>query len=252
MATAEPRTRGLAIDDRQTTLLRREIIREKPFLRRIYDEWYQAIVDNLPPGGGAVLEIGSGAGFLAAYVPDAITSDVFILPDLKLVLDGRCLPLRAGTLRAVVMTDAFHHIPSSVPFLREAARCVRPGGAMVMIEPWVTSWSKLVYGRLHHEPFDPRAPRWEFPQSGPLSGGNSALPWIVFERDAETFAERFPEWKLKQKRPSMPFRYLVSGGVSQRAMAPAFTFEWWRTIERLLEPAMARLAMFATIVLERV
>ena len=65
-------------------------------------------------------------------------------------------------------------------FLAESARCVRAGGALVMIEPWVSRWSRFVYTRFHHEPFDPDSPRWEVPQTGPLSGANGALPWILF------------------------------------------------------------------------
>ena len=31
-----------------------------------------------------------------------------------------------------------------------------------MIEPWVTPWSSLIYKKLHHEPFQPRAEGWKF------------------------------------------------------------------------------------------
>jgi ubiquinone/menaquinone biosynthesis C-methylase UbiE len=47
------------------------------------------------------------------------------------------------------MTDVFHHIPKPEAFLKEASRCLRPGGRIVMIEPWICGWSKLVYGYLH-------------------------------------------------------------------------------------------------------
>jgi len=57
-----PRTRGLDVDDPPTTEARRRIIREKPFLRRLYDEWYTEICDVLPSGKGPVVELGSGAG----------------------------------------------------------------------------------------------------------------------------------------------------------------------------------------------
>jgi len=43
-----------------------------------------------------------------------------------------------GSLRAIVMTDVLHHIPNVESFFAEAARCVRPGGVIVMIEPWLT------------------------------------------------------------------------------------------------------------------
>lgn len=248
---AEPATRGLAIDDPATTSARRAIVIGKPFLRRIYEEWYDTIARALPGGPGGVVEIGSGAGFLDTRLPGVVTSEVFPCPDVDVVLDARALPFRAGALRAIVMTDVLHHLPDVRAFLRDATRCVRSGGRMVMIEPWVTSWSSWVYRKLHHEPFDPTAREWSFPASGPLSSANGALPWIVFERDAATFAAEFPEWRLVEKRLAMPLRYLLSGGVSMRSLVPGASFGMWTRIESLARPWMPRLAMFATIVLER-
>jgi hypothetical protein len=49
----------------------------------------------------------------------------------------------------------------------------------------------------------------------------------------------------------MPFRYLLSGGVSLRSLAPAWSFHICRCIEQALGPGMKWLAMFACIVLER-
>lgn len=246
-----PLTRGLDLDDPRTTALRRAIIAEKPFLRRTYEEWYSRIAAELPPAPGAVLELGSGTGFLARAVPDLIASDVFACPDLDAVLDGHRLPLADGSLRAIVMTNVFHHLAQPRRFLAEAARCVRPGGALVLIEPWVTPWSRLVYTHLHHEPFRPDAPEWEFPSIGPLSGANGALPWIVFARDRERLAAEFPRWRLRSVTPLMPLRYLLSGGVSLRALMPGWSFGLWRGVEGLLEPWMGQLAMFARIVLVR-
>jgi SAM-dependent methyltransferase len=246
-----PLTRGLDLDDPATTVLRRRIVRDKPFLNRVYREWYAAIVRALPDGSGAVLELGSGAGFLADYVPGVITTEVFPCPGIRAVVDGGALPFADGTLRAIVMTDVFHHLPDAARFLHEAARCVRPGGRLVMIEPWVTPWSRLVYGRLHHEPFEPDAPEWTVPRTGPLSGANGALPWIVFARDRERFAREHSEWQIRSVQPGMPFRYLVSGGISLRSLSPGWTFGAWRGVERLLSPWMNRLGMFALIELER-
>ena len=247
---AHPLTRGVPLDDPRTTSLRRRIIREKPFLQRLYLEWYRTIASALPAGEGSVLELGSGAGFLGDIVPDLVTSDVFPCPDIHIVLDGLALPFADSALRAIVMTDVMHHLPEPRQFFAEASRCVRPGGVMVMIEPWVTWWSRLVYTHFHHEPFLPEA-GWEVPRHGPLSGANGALPWIIFVRDREQFEQEFPEWHLQRVNPIMPFRYLMSGGVSLRSLMPGWTFEIWRGLEKALRPWMDGLAMFAHIVLLR-
>jgi hypothetical protein len=85
-----------------------------------------------------------------------------------------------------------------------------------MIEPWACGWSKLLYGHLHHEPFLPEANSWEIPESGPLSGANGALPWIIFVRDRKILASKFPELEIEEIVPMMPLRYLVSEGISMR------------------------------------
>ena len=243
-----PLSRGRDIDSPEMTHLRRQIIRDKPFLRRIYEEWYRWILASLPAGPGRVLEIGSGAGFLSDYIPELLTSDVFYVPGLSLVMDAGRIPLASGSLRAIVMTNVLHHIPNPRAFFLDAARCVGGGGAIIMMEPWNTRWSAWIYSHLHHEPFSPNATGWEFPASGPLSGANGALPWILFERDHKQFAAEFPKWSLESVTPQMPFRYLMSGGLSYRSLAPGFSYGIVRSLESKLGSSSA---MFAGIVLRR-
>ena len=248
---AHPLTRGVDLDDPHTTLLRRRIIRQKRFLRKIYEEWYDQIAATLPPGNAPVLELGSGGGFLREHVRGVITSDVVCLPGVDMVLDGMTLPFEDHVLRAIVMVDVLHHLREPRRFFAEAARCLRQTGAIVMIEPWVTPWSKVIYGRLHHEPFAPDASEWEFSGSGPLSAANGALPWILFERDRTRFVREFPQFAIHEIQLGMPFRYLLSGGVSMCALMPGWTFGIVRETERMLQPWMNKLAMFARIKLVR-
>jgi SAM-dependent methyltransferase len=248
---AHPLTQGLDIDAAETSELRRRIIREKPFLEAIYVDWYRLIAAALPPGDGPVLEIGSGGGFMRDFVPGLITSDVIDLPGVDRVIDARSLPLADGALRGIAMVNVLHHLPAPRDFLREATRCVRAGGVVSMIEPWVTPWSKLVYGKLHHEPFQPQAERWEFPAGGPLSAANGANPWIIFVRDRARFEGEFPQWRIRLARPFMPLRYLLSGGVSMRSLLPGWSSGFWRGVEFLLRPWNGQLGMFAHVVLEK-
>jgi SAM-dependent methyltransferase len=243
-------------------------VREKPFLRRLYVDWYRALAAAVPRPADEhdmALELGSGGGFLAetGLIPALITSDVFPVPGVDRVIDARRLPMPDASLRAIVMVDVLHHIAEPRVFLREASRCVRPGGVMTMIEPWVTPWSRLVYTRLHHEPFRPDAASWEFPSTGALSGANGALPWILFARDREQFHREFPGWQGSPAaedrgrsrpasiRPMMPLRYLISGGVSMRSLMPGWSYPLWSAIEGAAGPLLGLTAMFAHVTLRR-
>jgi len=247
----EPATRGMDIDDPSTTALRRDIIRQKKPLFHIYEEWYRGILDALPTQEGPILEIGSGAGFLREFVPHLITSDVMAVPGVDMVLDAHNLPFADDGLKAITMVNVLHHLADPRRFLAEAGRCIAPHGALVMVEPWVTTWSKLIYTHLHHEPFDPRAKEWVVASQGPLSGANGALPWIIFHRDREQFEREFPYWQIETIRISMPFRYLISGGMSYRSLMPGRTLAFWRWLERRMAPFMNRWGMFALICLRR-
>lgn len=246
---AHPLTAGLQVDDPATTELRKRIILSKPFLRAIYDEWYTALAKEVPPGNGAILELGSGAGYCSRFIPGVITSEVFFCPTVQLVADAQRLPFPDGSLRAIVFTDVLHHMPDACRFLAEASRCLRDGGKILMIEPWVSAWSRFVYTRFHHEPFRPDAQDWSFDSAGPLSSANGALPWIVFARDRERFETEFPQLVIEEVRPFMPFRYLLSGGVSMRSLMPRFSHAAWARTERMLGSQMA---MFAFVSVRRV
>jgi SAM-dependent methyltransferase len=248
---AHPLTASLDLDDPTTTALRRQIIASKPFLQAVYDEWYDMLAREIPAGPGEVLELGSGAGSCARFIDGLITSDVIPCPAARMVVDARELPFGNGSLRAIVMTNVLHHIPTVERFFAEASRCLRRDGKIVMVEPWVTQWSQFVYMHLHHEPFHPEAPDWSFPQEGPLSGANGALPWIILERDRRKFETSFPELQIERIQPMMPFRYLVSGGVGYRSLMPWFTYPLWAGLERRFESRMGRLGMFAFISIRR-
>ena len=120
-----------------------------------------------------------------------------------------------------------------------------------MVEPWRSLWSTFVYTHLHHEYFKPRAVDWAFPAGHPVSAANGALPWIVFGRDRDTFNRDFPQWTVSRILPMMPFRYLLSGGVSYPAFVPNWSHGFWRGCERILSPLIRWTAMFALVVLTR-
>jgi SAM-dependent methyltransferase len=248
---AEPLTRGLDVDDPKTTELRLQILQNKPFVRRIYDDWYRMICARIPAGSDSVLELGSGSGYFGRFLSGVIQSEVFFCSNVDLVADACHIPFRCGSLRAIVMTDVFHHIPSVDSFLSEANRCLHVGGRIVMVEPWVSHWSRVIW-RLHPEPFQPESSSWDIPRGGPLSGANIALPWIVFVRDRSRLLALHPEFEVKEVIPFMPFSFLISGGLSMKSLLPAVSYGLLKKVESILTPWMNQIALFALFAIEKI
>jgi SAM-dependent methyltransferase len=239
------------LDDARTTLLHRQIILNKPFLKKIYEHWYRIFVKQsalLPPG--PLLEIGSGGGFIQEVMPGVITSDILSLEHCDKCFSADKLPFQNDELSGIFMINVFHHLPKPADFLKEANRTLKSNARIVMIEPANSIWGRFIYRNFHHEPFEPKA-GWEIDSTGPLSGANGALPWIIFERDKSLFEKQFPGLELQSIKFEMPFMYLVSGGVSRRALVPLWAFNFIRGAEKLLSPVSKYLSMFQVIVIRK-
>lgn len=244
--------RGKNLDDPQTTQKRIEIIHQKKFLKAIYQEWYSLIKAEIPSSFNWIVEIGSGPGFLKESIPTLIKTEIFYLPGMDIILDAHFLPFSPNSISAIVMTDVFHHLSDPRQFFQGSTQALTDGGRIVMIEPWASDWSRWIYPHFHHEPFDPFMKEWRFPSSGPLSGSNQALPWIIFQRDRVVFLKEFPDLKVIKIQPMMPFRYLLSGGVSLRSFMPGWSMGFWRWFETLFFKKNNSWAMFSMIVIEKI
>jgi hypothetical protein len=120
-----------------------------------------------------------------------------------------------------------------------------------MIEPANSSWGRFIYKNFHHEPFNPKG-GWEIESTGPLSGANGAIPWIIFERDRDRFKKQFPDLKIEGIQYIMPLLYLLSGGVSRNALMPTWSFGFFKTVERVLNPISKYFSMFQVITIVKI
>ncbi len=223
------------------------IIQNKPFLKKVYQDFYKEfgrIMEAEPQG--VFVEIGSGGGFLKKAYPRVITSDILKVRHVDVCCDALHLPFSEASVDGFFLLNVFHHIKDAALFLKEMERCLKPQGKIFMIEPANTAWARFIYRNFHHEAFDPAA-GWTVQGSGPLSRSNSALPWIVFARDYKRFATEFPALKVQSCRPFMPFRYLLSGGLTLKALLPAGMYGFIRALEWVLSPLNRVTGMFFII-----
>jgi SAM-dependent methyltransferase len=227
----------------------RALIRRKPFLRRLYREIYGRYAECLArcPSQGVAVELGSGAGFVQELLPEVITSDVVPYPGVDQVIDATKMPFPDGGVRALFLLNVFHHIADAPAFLREAQRCLAPGGRMLIVDQQPGHISSPILRYAHHEPFSPDAARWEFETSGPLSGANGALAWIVFRRDAERFRSLFPGLSVQRYEPHTPLRYWISGGLKRWSLAPGWAFPLATWVDGFLTGISAHFGSFVDI-----
>ena len=240
------------IDEVESTVLHRNIIKKKGFLYKLYLEYYGIFKENIKDiPGGLRIEIGSGGGFLKEVISDVITSDVLELPNVDKVFFAEKIPYPDKSVSAFFLLGTLHHIKEPEKFFSEINRCMKPGAKIIMIEPANTLFSRFFFKYIHHEQFDEKKVDWKVDGKGRLGDANLAIPWIIFIRDREKFLKKYPELEIIQIKKHTPFRWFLSGGLSYRQFVPSASFGLFTSVEKLLSPFSNTLGSFMTIVLKK-
>ncbi len=224
----------------------------KPVLRAIYQDLYERMAAACKPG--RTLEIGGGSGNLKSWLPDVVSTDIQCGPWLDAVCDAHILPFADRSFDNVVLFDVLHHLARPKLFLDEAARVLKPGGRLVMMEPCVTPVSWVVNTLLHPEPIhmdeDPLA-------TGPLVRrdpyeANQGIPTILFLKAAERFAAACPDLRLVSVKRLSLFAYPLSGGFRRWQLLPLSWVRPLLALEDRLLPLLGRLFAYCMLaVVER-
>ena len=237
------------LDDPARVRQLRELLGRKRFLRSLYEDFYRRFAAGLRlcPEKGLILELGSGAGFLKEFIAEVKTTDILPYDGIDLVVDAARMPFEDGSLRAICMLNVFHHLPDVEKFLLEAQRCLAPGGRVLMVDQYPGFISGPIYRHLHHERFDPDAETWSFASSGPLSGANGALAWIVFERDRARREALTPRLRLERYETSLPLSYWLAGGLKSWSLVPNWAAGSVKCLDALLLRLSPRFGSFVEI-----
>jgi SAM-dependent methyltransferase len=253
----------LPAEVRQRTLARFEQHRRawnsNRALRICYRDWYGIIRSNLPSLDlGPWVEIGSGPGLAREFIPEMLLTDIVQAPWHDRQALAESLPFPAASVGALVLFDVLHHVGTPPSFFAEAERVLRPGGRIVLIEPYASPISQVIYGHFHEEPsilsVDPLAPSGPSSEQGngeskdPFTS-NQAIPTLLFARHGgRRFAQAFPGLVVTRLRRLAGFAYPVTGGFNRRPLLP---FPLWRMlyfVEKLLPEVAFRLFGFRMLV----
>ncbi len=231
----------------------RTIWERKPVLRAIYADYHRRIAAACRPG--QTLEIGGGSGNLRAFLDGVISSDIQPAPWLDLVADAQGLPVAAESLDNIVLIDVLHHVERPRRFFAEAARVLKPGGRIVMIEPAITPLSAPVYRWFHPEPVDMTANPLTDDEPNPARDpydANQAIPTLLFRRASGRFNRTFPGLTSREVRFLSLLAYPLSGGFRSWSLIPAIAVGPLLALESLLGPVLGPMMGFRFfVVIER-
>jgi SAM-dependent methyltransferase len=236
----------------------RQIWQRKSTLRRIYrEEFFARLISSCRPDGISV-EVGAGPGFLKEVLPGLVSADVVWCPWLDAIADAQSMPFKSSSITNLMGLDILHHLEKPMEFLKEAERVLVPGGRVILVEPWITPFSYLVYRYLHQEdcelsahPLEGDTIRWA--KEKKAFDGNQAIPYLLFGRGAiaATLAV-LPRFKLLAVEPFCLFAYLLSFGFKPVGLLPEAFYPLVSLLERMTLPLWSPLAALRVlIVIER-
>ena len=241
----------------ERVLVHRSILLNRPMIRGVFEEFYRRIrtldAELFGATQGLRVELGSGSSTLKDNYPDIVTSDIVPAPHLDRVLDAMDLALEDQSVRTLYCINCFHHFPDPARFFQEVRRVVRPGGGVILIDPFFGPLAASVYANLfREETFDRRAPGWRANEQRDPERANQALSYVIFFRDRERFLRENPDLEIAHTEiMSNYLRYLCSGGLNFRQLLPSAAVGTLKFAERVLVPAMPALALHHLVALRR-
>jgi len=234
------------------------VLSEKILMKHVFEEFYQtciSICTNRFCDGGQEIEIGAGISFFKKIRPQLVVTDVVPGPQVELALDAQNMTaIENESVRAIYGLNCFHHLERPRAFFSELKRVLKPGGGVVLIEPYYGLIARPFYRNLHRsEHFNPEQEKWEAQgETGVMFNANQALSYVVFVRDRLKFQSEFPELEIIEISPLQNYlRYLLSGGLNFRQLVPDSFEGFVKLLEAMLKPISAITALHYIIVLRK-
>lgn len=194
--------------------LAKRIFRRLPVARstRAYDFALSHL--HLPPGA-RLLDVGSGQGYGSAFLsrafPEAQVFGIDITfecrqgahpeygprPPVYVQADAPFFPFTAESLDAVFLVMTFHCLPRPQRVIEEAARTLRPGGALVIADVNGRHWMARPFEWFEHLFISPLTRAWRADELRTLSEKAGLRDATIYYRPGRS--NGFMQWLIARK-----------------------------------------------------
>ena len=235
-------------DTVQTIKNRQRLLNNKNLLlwyRKLYQLQFAGLGDI---SNKVILEIGSGTSPLKMFYKNVLTSDLMDLDHLDYNFDCQMIDkfelIKDHSIDIISLTNVLHHLKDPIAFLIKANSKLKSDGLIIMLEPYFSFLSAIIYKYLHHEPviFDIDKPMLS-EIKGPLSSANMAIPYLIFfsTKDWAKKLEAYYKFSKKDIFYYSSLSYMITGGISRRIPLPFSLYNYFHKLDNWLAQKLPHL-----------